>query len=527
MHARALLLRIVHFSTLALGAANADLFARMNIPEYPTVSQRKTIWTALTALSTVAIGAIAVGLIWLTSKVLGFLQPILVPFAVAGVIAYLLDPVVAKIVSWGTSRNRAVLGVFAVVTLGLVGVLVWIIPALWTQVAHVGEKVPAYRTRIVIYVNQFNEWAHELDKKYGVRIFPQIPEKIEYPLDANSAAAKAAKEKDEEEKAPANPATLKEVASEPGPKTAPPVAVAPGPITTPAAGSHENSAGKSDKPEAAETIFDLQQMLSPDWARTATIAIVRSTWNFLRTSVGGFLGVFGFLLSLVIVPIYLYYFLIESKTISESWGDYVPLRASALKDEVVSALKEINGYLIAFFRGQLLVSLINGTATGIGLIFVGLDFGLLIGITLCFLGLIPYLGITLCWIPAVIIASIQGGSWLVPGSAAWWVFPLVVTGIFVLVQQIDGFFVTPKIVGESVGLHPMTVIVSVFGWSLLMGGLLGAIVAVPMTATVKVLLRRYVWERRFMAEATPVTEEQFSEMQAREPDAVVQTAARE
>lgn len=480
----------------------------MNTPEYPTVSQRKTIWTALTALSTVAIGAIAVGLVWLTSEVLGFLQPILIPFAVAGVIAYLLEPVVAKIVSWGTSRHRAVLGVFAVVTLGLIGVLVWIIPALWTQIGHIGEKVPGYRTRLVNNVNQFNVWAHALDTKYGVRIFPQIPEKIEYPLDATSSATKAAKDSDDAEKAPANPATLKEVPSVPAAPAAPIV------IETPPATTTSTGPATDAKPASAETIFDLQQMLSPDWARTATIAIVRSTWNFVRSSVGGFLGVFGFLLSMVIVPIYLYYFLIESKTISESWGDYVPLRASAFKDEVVSALKEINGYLIAFFRGQLLVSLINGTATGLGLIFVGLDFGLLIGITLCFMGLIPYLGIALCWIPAVIIASIQGGSWLIPASAQWWVFPVVVTGIFALVQQVDGLFITPKIVGESVGLHPMTVIVSVFAWSLLMGGLLGAILAVPMTATVKVLLRRYVWERRFMAEATVVTEERFSEMQA-------------
>jgi predicted PurR-regulated permease PerM len=90
-----------------------------------------------------------------------------------------------------------------------------------------------------------------------------------------------------------------------------------------------------------------------------------------------------------------------------------------------------------------------------------------------------------------------------------------VTGIFIAVQQVDGLFITPKIVGESVGLHPMTVIVSVFVWSLLMGGLLGAILAVPMTATVKVLLRRYVWERRFRADNVAVTEEQFSELQAR------------
>jgi predicted PurR-regulated permease PerM len=90
---------------------------------------------------------------------------------------------------------------------------------------------------------------------------------------------------------------------------------------------------------------------------------------------------------------------------------------------------------------------------------------------------------------------VQGGSYLIPDSAAWWVFPLVVTGIFAAVQQVDGLFITPKIVGESVGLHPMTVIVSVFAWSLILGGLLGAILAVPMTASVKVLFQRYVWQR--------------------------------
>jgi predicted PurR-regulated permease PerM len=225
--------------------------------------------------------------------------------------------------------------------------------------------------------------------------------------------------------------------------------------------------------------------------------------------------VFGFLLSMIIVPIYLYYFLIESRNISKSWGDYLPLRASAFKDEVVSALEEINGYLIAFFRGQLVVSLINGTATGLGLVIVGLDFGLLIGLLLCVLGLIPYLGIVLCWIPAVIIASVQGGAgtWI-PGDP-WWVFPLVVSVIFFGVQQVDGLFITPKIVGESVGLHPMTVICSVFVWSLLMGGLLGAILAVPMTATLKVLLRRYIWERRRRVEETAtLTEETFAEQNA-------------
>src|SRR4030095_6079921 len=96
----------------------------------------------------------------------------------------------------------------------------------------------------------------------------------------------------------------------------------------------------------------------------------------------------------------------------------------------------------------------------------------------------------------------------------WWLWPAVVTGIFIFVQQVVGLFVTPKIVGESVGLHPMTVIVSVFVWSLLMGGLLGAILAVPMTATIKVLLKRYVWERRFRHETALPTEETFAVEQA-------------
>jgi predicted PurR-regulated permease PerM len=241
--------------------------------------------------------------------------------------------------------------------------------------------------------------------------------------------------------------------------------------------------------------FDLQAFLSGDWVKTTLPKLPGMAWAFVRSSVGGFLGVFGFMLSFIIVPLYLYYFLIESAKIQQSWSDYLPLRASAFKDEVVSCLNEINTYLVAFFRGQLFVSVINGIATGIGLVVVGLDFGLLIGLALCVAGIIPYLGIALCWIPAVVIAAVQGGSALIPGDP-WWVMPLVVTGVFVLVQQIDALFITPRIVGEAVGLHPMTVIASVLVWALLLGGLLGAILAVPLTASVKVLFQRYIWRAR-------------------------------
>jgi len=64
-----------------------------------------------------------------------------------------------------------------------------------------------------------------------------------------------------------------------------------------------------------------------------------------------------------------------------------------------------------------------------------------------------------------------------------------------IAHNLDGIFISPKIIGNSVGLHPMTIIISVFAWTILLGGLLGALLAVPLTATLKVLLRRYFWDR--------------------------------
>jgi predicted PurR-regulated permease PerM len=247
----------------------------------------------------------------------------------------------------------------------------------------------------------------------------------------------------------------------------------------------------------------LEKIFTGEWVATAVPALIRNIWSFISSGIGGFLGVFGFLLSFIIVPLYLFYLLAEAENIKKYWGTFLPLKASRFRDEIVDTVNEINEYLIAFFRGQLVVSIINGVVTCAGLMFVGVEFALIIGIAHCLLGIIPYLGNIICWLPAVIIAAAQGGSWLIPADAPPWVFPLVVTAIFVVWQQIDGLFITPKIVGERVGLHPMTVILSVLFWSMVLGGLLGAILAVPLTATLKVVMKRYVWDRTIMAQTVP------------------------
>ena len=226
--------------------------------------------------------------------------------------------------------------------------------------------------------------------------------------------------------------------------------------------------------------------------------LMEKFWDILQKSIGGFLGVAGFLLSLILVPIYLFFLLKEKPRIEKRWKDYLPLRASPLKDEVAEVLSEINKYITAYFRGQLLVCVVDGVLIGTVLTLFGLNFAPLIGVLVVILTMVPYIGIIICWVPAVLIAAFQWGDWL---------HPIGVTLIFIVIQNLEGIFYAPRIVGNSVGLHPMTVIVSIFVWGLVIGGVLGPLVAVPLTATIKVLLARYVWGPRLRDEVMESIEE--------------------
>ncbi len=383
----------------------------------PTPFQKKMFWAAVTALSFVAIGAVVALLGWLIFGAISYLQPVLIPIAIAAILAYLLDPAVRWLERRRLSRTMSVIAVFSVSIAMVAGILIYIIPAVGNQGQQLATHMPEYIERAQALLGQTVENAKRLGE---LPIFQRPEDSVASTTLYNGYLATA----------------------------------------------------------IDEGIAWLQKKL-PDIAVAAG--------QFLQKSVGGFLGVFGFLLSLVLVPIFLFFFLKEGHSISQNWSKYLPLRASPLKSEIVSLLNEINNYLINFFRGQLLVSLIDGLLIGLCLlIFVRLEFSLLIGLMVGLLGLIPYLGMMICWIPAVIIAAAQFGD--------WW-HPVLVTIIFLAANNIDGMIIAPKIVGESVGLHPLTVIISVLGWSLILGGLLGALLAVPLTATFKVLLKRYFWDR--------------------------------
>jgi predicted PurR-regulated permease PerM len=214
--------------------------------------------------------------------------------------------------------------------------------------------------------------------------------------------------------------------------------------------------------------------------------------NVIYSALGPVGQAFGFVLGFGFVPIYVYYFLSDQESISNHWHEYVPLRRSRLRDEVVSVLAEINHSLVSYFRGQIIVAACNGVLTFIGLWIIGVPYSLVLGIITGALSIVPFLGIICSIIPALLLGFLSAKD----DSTLQWLRPVMVLCVFAVVQGCESMFITPRVQSHSTGLHPLTIIIGILFWSMLLPGLLGPIVAVPLTCAAVVLLRRYVWLER-------------------------------
>ncbi len=434
---------------------------------HPTPFQTRTLWRAATAVAIGVIGVLLVAFIWLLGKVLGFLQPVVVPLAVAGIIAYLLDPVVRWFQKRGLSRLKAVIATFGAFLLAgglLIGIT---IPMVGNQINEIqlkrslkvesaktddGQAAPASRTldQKVVLALANTRTDHPWTQ-------PIIDSLLAPPI-ADDATVDSRSEKRDQ----TSDKLRAWAASEADPK--------------PALGIEF----------ADTTLWQQLKKLSDDLL------------EWIKGGTGKVLGFLGLVLGFLMVPIYLYFFLKDASSIRESWHNYVPLKASRFKDEVIETLTEINGYMISFFRGQVLVAFIDGLLIGIALTIFGLPLGALIGIMMAIVGIIPFVGNIITLIPACLIAWFHYSD---PAHASIvgenpWANVAAVCAIFFIAQQINSMVTAPKIVGDSVGLHPMTVIFSMIFWSLILGGFVGALLAVPLTASIKVLFRRYIWEKQ-------------------------------
>ncbi|RMH19435.1 MAG: AI-2E family transporter [Acidobacteria bacterium] len=192
----------------------------------------------------------------------------------------------------------------------------------------------------------------------------------------------------------------------------------------------------------------------------------------LSAGAGALRGLAG-LFAWAVLPVYLTFFLMARPPALDS-RDLLPFLKSETRDDVIYLAREFVEIIVAFFRGQLLIALLQGALFAVGFSLVGLRFGLVLGLTLGFLNVVPYLGNIVGLAVAVPLALFQqGGGLLTLG---------LVLAVFTAVQMIEGYVLTPRIMGEQTGLHPMAIIIAIFFWGSALGGISGMILAIPLTA---------------------------------------------
>ncbi len=328
-------------------------------------------------------------LIWL-------LSPVLMPFAVAAMLAYLGDPLANRLQRLGMSRVWAASIVFLVLLLALVGVLLLLIPLISRQIENLIENLPRY-----------SQWAQQT-------AWPWLQQKLH--LDPR--------------------------------------------------------------------MFDSDQLLAALKAHIGSIGDIATT-VLGKVSRSG-VGVVMWMTNLVLIPVVAFYLLRDWDRLVGTIDGMLP---RSIQPTIAHLARESDKVLGAFVRGQLLVMLALGVFYGAGLTLIGLSVGPLIGMVAGLLSFVPYLGFIVGFIAAIIAALVQYGDWT---------HVLLVCGVFVIGQLLEGYVLVPRLVGGKIGLHPVAVIFAVLAGGYLFG-FLGVLLALPAASVIVVVLR-YLLERYRLSE---------------------------
>jgi predicted PurR-regulated permease PerM len=354
-------------------------------PARPPGSDLEFIARSMRRFIVIAVIAIVVlALLWA-------LKAALTPLAIAFLFAYLLDPVIDRIESWGVPRRLAILMLLGTVVAVLIGSLLGLIPMLQRDIAALVEQMP-------VYLERLREQIPLVERRFGIHL----------------------------------PRTLNEV---------------------------------------LQSVNSGEVALPLDAMRTLLGQLIL----YATGTIAAFIG-------FLVIPILAYYALVEFDKIVPKVASWFPPRH---RERWVAQVRMVDHLVSSFVRGQLLVAGCLGLLYAIGFSWIGIDLAVGVGLLAGAMALVPYLGNVVAVSAASILCLLKFG---IDGHLA------AVVGWYVFVQILEGFVLTPRIVGQSVGLHPAAVIVA-----LLIGGDLfgffGLLIAVPLAAVVKVfageLLEQY------------------------------------
>ncbi len=345
--------------------------------------------------------ALAAGLLWGAITTLGYLSDVLIPFAVALLLAYILNPLVHRVQRLVKSRGLAI-GLTLVSFVVVIGGVCWVVvPLMGREVAHMGRLIS--------------------------------------DLVSNSRLAEQAANR------------------------LPP-----------------------DLWQALRDYFNTPEVR--DFFRTDIfISMAQAALRRILPGLMGIIsGTYSVVMALVVpavVLLYLIFLLMDFQKVRVAWKEMIPPQ---YRESVVAFVEEFDLAMNRYFRGQTTIAGILGILFATGFSMVGLPMGILLGIFVGLLNLVPYLQL-LGLIPAVILAAIHA---LETGQSFWVVMGL--TGlVFLVVQIIQDAILVPRILGKAMGLSPAVMLLSLSVWGKLLG-MLGLLIALPMTCLVLAYYRRLV-----------------------------------
>jgi predicted PurR-regulated permease PerM len=318
------------------------------------------------------------------------LQPILTPFLVAALFAYLGDPLVDRLQLRGLGRTAAVVVVFLVLSLLTAGVLLVTLPILGAQLELLYDRAPAALDWIQ---HQALPWA---ERTLGV-------------------------------------------------------------------------------PTEALDLAHLRQTVIDNWKGAGSLA-TKALSGITQSG----LALAGTLTSLALIPVVTFYLLRDWDDLVARVGELLPRDVERVATPLARECDEV---VSAFLRGQLLVMLALGIVYGVGLWLVGLEFAFIIGLVAGLANIVPYLGFIVGITAATIATVFQFDP--------FWLPLLGVAAVFSVGQMLEGFVLTPWLVGDRIGLHPVAVIFALMAGGQL-AGFVGVVVALPVAAVIMVFARHAV-----------------------------------
>jgi predicted PurR-regulated permease PerM len=185
------------------------------------------------------------------------------------------------------------------------------------------------------------------------------------------------------------------------------------------------------------------------------------------------------MLGWLVLPVYLAFLLRAPTPSINTLEDALPFLKPETRRDVTYLVREFVTILITFFRGQLLIAVIQGAMYAVGFGLIGLRYGVVLGFVLGCLNIVPYLGSMLTLAITLPLALFQAGG--------GWTMVVLVLAILTITQMVEQYVLTPRIMGDRTGLHPLVIIVSIFFWGSALNGIMGMILAIPLTAFFAVL----------------------------------------